>query len=105
MLRVFLISLDYIITLLFVFNTFLHKSTTNKFYFRYGKYGKQEHKIFLSYLQKKTNINFHTWNQNDKKFKKEIRSVLFHKIKFQKVTKKKKKYHIILKIPPTCTKS
>jgi hypothetical protein len=36
-------------------------------------------------------MNFHTWNQNDQKFKKEIKSVLIHKIKIQRVTKNKKK--------------
>jgi hypothetical protein len=40
-------------------------------------------------------MNFHTWNQNHKNFKKRIKMVLIHKIKIQRATKKilKKSYH------------
>jgi hypothetical protein len=37
--------------------------------------------------------------------KKKIRSVLIHKIKTQRVAKNKKRYPIILKNTPICTKS
>ncbi len=82
-----LISLDYIIFILFV----LQKSTS-EFYFKYGKYGRKNIKFsFFIFTNNITNINFHTWIQNNKSFKKEIINVLIHKIKIQKITKNKKK--------------
>jgi hypothetical protein len=62
------------------------------------------HFLFL-FTKWKINMNFHTWNQNDKKFKKEIRTTLIHKIRIYKVTKNKKKYPIIFKNLPIYTKS